>query len=71
MTAPPSAGAFPVLSTSETTAEPAVDAVYDPAIDPVLCSPFQPPHRYWRLDRTGRAVSGREPTKGKRTSLAR
>ena len=69
MTAPPSAGASPVLSTSETTAEPAADAVYDPAIDPVLCSPFQPPHQYWRLDRIGRAVSGREPAKGRRPSM--
>ena len=30
----------------------------DPAVDPVICSPFEEPAHHWLLDRTGRAMSG-------------
>ena len=42
----------------------------DPSQDPVLCSPYEEPDRYWGLDRLGRAMKGRLPVPGRRPSMA-
>ena len=44
------------------------EQVWDPAVDPVLCSPFEPPDLRWKLDSLGRAVPGK-PTPGRRPPL--
>ena len=41
----------------------------DPAVDPVICSPFEEPAHHWLLDRTGRAISGAAPVPGRRESM--
>ena len=40
--------------------------VWDPAVDPVLCSPYEEPDRYWRLDETGRVRAGEPWLEGRR-----
>ena len=50
-------------------AEAATEVDYDPSVDPILCSPFEEPHSYWPLDRTGRALSGIKPESGRRPSM--
>ena len=50
-------------------AEAASEVDYDPSVDPILCSPFEEPHSYWPLDRTGRALSGMKPESGRRPSM--
>ncbi len=42
------------------------EPVWDPAIDPVLCSPYHPPDRHWALDDMGRAERNRPPVDGRR-----
>ena len=42
---------------------------HDPAVDPVLCSPFEEPSQCWQLDRTGRAMEGVSPLDGRRESM--
>ena len=44
-------------------------ATHDPAIDPVLCSPFDAPTQHWQLDNAGRARSGMAPLLGRRDSM--
>ena len=39
---------------------------WDPAVDPVLCSPYEEPDRYWRLDHTGRVRAGEPWREGRR-----
>ena len=41
----------------------------NPAIDPVLCHPFEEPSRHWELDARGTAKSGRDPKPGRRLSM--
>ncbi len=41
----------------------------DPAIDPVLCSPYDPPDRHWNLDSRGRADREQLPAQGRRDPL--
>ncbi len=41
----------------------------DPAVDPVLCSPYDPPDRHWRLDEFGRADRTYPPLDGRREPL--
>ena len=41
----------------------------DPAVDPVLCSPYDPPDRHWRLDEFGRADRTHPPLDGRREPL--
>ena len=41
----------------------------DPAVDPVICSPFEEPAHHWLLDRTGRAMSGAASAPGRRESM--
>ena len=40
---------------------------FDPAADPILCSPYREPDRHWRLDRAGRAMAV-QPLEGRRPS---
>ena len=40
--------------------------MFDPSVDPVLCSPFEAPTQHWSLDRTGRARTGFAPEDGRR-----
>ncbi len=42
---------------------------FDPAVDPILCSPYVEPDQHWELDRAGRARSGVEPQRGRRPSM--
>ena len=42
---------------------------YDPAVDPVLCSPYEPPDLHWQLDDLGRAERGVPPLQGRRAPL--
>lgn len=44
-------------------------SIQDPAVDPVVCSPFEEPAHHWLLDRTGRALSGAAPAPGRRESM--
>ncbi|WP_419924938.1 DEAD/DEAH box helicase family protein [Candidatus Poriferisocius sp.] len=46
------------------------EAVCDPAIDPVLCSPYDPPDRHWALDDSGRAEQGKPPIPGRRPPVS-
>ena len=41
------------------------DIVWDPALDPVLCSPYDQPDRHWQLDSSGRALA-KEPISKRR-----
>ena len=41
----------------------------NPAVDPVLCHPFEEPWRHWELDARGTAKSGRDPRPGRRPSM--
>ena len=41
---------------------------FDPAVDPILCSPYAEPDKHWQLDKAGRAMSGVEPRDGRRPS---
>lgn len=41
----------------------------DPAVDPVLCSPYDPPDRHWQLDEFGRADRTHPPLDGRRDPL--
>ena len=41
---------------------------YDPAVDPILCSPYAEPDKHWLLDQAGRAMAGRSPEPGRRAS---
>ncbi len=41
----------------------------DPAVDPVLCSPYDPPDRHWSLDDHGRADRKKPPIPGRRDPL--
>ena len=45
---------------------PVHDPKWDPAVDPVLCSPYDPPDRHWRLDTRGQAIRGQKPAVGRR-----
>ncbi|MDE0215163.1 MAG: DEAD/DEAH box helicase family protein [bacterium] len=45
------------------------EAVWDPAVDPVLCSPYHRPDRHWSLDDTGRAERGQPPVMGRRPPI--
>ena len=38
----------------------------NPVVDPVLCSPYEEPDRYWPLDRTGRVRTGERWREGRR-----
>ena len=40
--------------------------MWDPAVDPVLCSPYEEPDRFWGLDRTGRVLAGVPWREGRR-----
>ena len=42
---------------------------WDPAVDPVLCDPFQAPDRHWALDEQGRAKRDSAPLAGRRAPL--
>ena len=46
------------------------EAVWDPAADPVLCSPYDPPDRHWALDHSGRAEQGKAPIEGRRPPVS-
>lgn len=41
----------------------------DPAVDPVLCSPYDPPDRHWQLDESGRADRTKQPLDSRREPL--
>ncbi len=41
----------------------------DPAVDPVLCSPYEEPDRHWQLDEDGRADRTRLPLRQRREPL--
>lgn len=41
----------------------------DPAVDPVLCSPYDPPDRHWQLDEFGRADRSKPPVERRREPL--
>ncbi|MCY4279420.1 MAG: DEAD/DEAH box helicase family protein [Acidimicrobiaceae bacterium] len=43
-------------------------AQFDPAVDPILCSPYAEPDKHWELDAAGRAMSGVKPKDGRRAS---
>ncbi|MYD35107.1 MAG: hypothetical protein F4W98_14705 [Acidimicrobiales bacterium] len=43
-------------------------AELDPAVDPIVCSPYAEPDRHWDLDRAGRAKAGVAPLPGRRRS---
>ena len=45
------------------------ESLWDPAIDPVLCSPYHRPDQHWSLDDTGRAERGRPPVGGRRPPI--
>ena len=40
--------------------------MWDPAVDPVLCSPYEEPDRFWGLDGTGRVLAGVPWREGRR-----
>ncbi len=42
---------------------------FDPARDPVLCSPYDPPHLHWELDNTGQAKRNEPPKEGRRDPM--
>ena len=42
---------------------------WHPAVDPVLCSPYEPPDRHWALDDLGRALPA-EPLHGRRDAVS-
>ncbi|MDE0135486.1 MAG: DEAD/DEAH box helicase family protein [Acidimicrobiaceae bacterium] len=44
-------------------------AEFDPAVDPILCSPYSEPSLHWDLDRAGRARAGVAPLPGRRLSM--
>ena len=44
------------------------EPIFDPAVDPILCSPYDEPDKHWQLDGAGRAKAGRPPEHGRRTS---
>ena len=52
------------LAVSDAAASPE----FDPAVDPILCSPYDEPDLHWDLDQAGRAIAGRSPTPGRRRS---
>ena len=43
--------------------------MHDPAVNPILCGPFDEPDRCWPLDAAGRAMRGRSPLSGRRPSM--
>ncbi|MCY3894517.1 MAG: DEAD/DEAH box helicase family protein [Acidimicrobiaceae bacterium] len=47
---------------------PEPSAEFDPAVDPIVCSPYEEPDRHWDLDRAGRAKAGAAPLPGRRRS---
>ncbi len=44
------------------------DPGFDPAVDPILCSPYAEPDKHWELDQAGRARAGVPPEPGRRPS---
>ena len=46
------------------------EAGWDPAVDPVLCSPYHRPDRHWSLDHSGRAERGKAPLQGRRAPVS-
>ena len=44
------------------------DPGLDPAVDPILCSPYAEPDEHWELDQAGRARAGVSPEPGRRPS---
>ena len=44
------------------------EPAFDPAIDPILCSPYDEPDKHWQLDQAGRARAGRSPEQQRRPS---
>ena len=59
----------PARGDSADEAPTAADPVFDPSVDPVLCSPFEEPTQHWSLDRTGRARTGFAPKHDRRPSM--
>ncbi|MCY3653136.1 MAG: DEAD/DEAH box helicase family protein [bacterium] len=49
-------------------ATPDPDLIWDPVVDPVLCSPYEPPDLHWELDDLGVAVA-KPPLRGRRVPL--
>ncbi|MYH56199.1 MAG: restriction endonuclease, partial [Acidimicrobiia bacterium] len=49
-------------------ATPDPDLIWDPVVDPVLCSPYEPPDLHWELDDLGVAVA-KPPLRGRRIPL--
>ena len=47
---------------------PLAPAKFDPAVDPVLGSPFEEPSQHWSLDKAGRATAATAPQPGRRPS---
>ena len=41
---------------------------FDPAVDPITCSPYAEPDLHWQLDEAGRALAGQAPLTGRRPS---
>ena len=41
---------------------------FDPAVDPILCSPYVEPGLHWELDQAGRAMAAKTPQPGRRAS---
>ena len=55
-------------TTTVPPAAPQQAPVFDPAVDPILCSPYAEPDLHWELDGAGRAVAGKAPQPGRRAS---
>ena len=49
-------------------ADGAASPEFDPAVDPIVCSPYAEPDLHWQLDQAGRAMSGQAPLRGRRRS---
>ncbi len=49
-------------------ADGAASPEFDPAVDPIVCSPYAEPDLHWQLDQAGRAMSGQAPLPGRRRS---
>ena len=45
------------------------EGAWDPAVDPVLCSPYEPPNQHWSLDDSGRAERDKKPIQGRRPPM--
>lgn len=46
-----------------------VSGEWDPAVDPVLCSPYQEPDRFWSLDESSRVRAGVPWGEGRRAPV--